>query len=55
MALSDTLFEAAEEIRDYLRDGPHMYAEVRPQIEVLLADMERIRVMLDTPPPGVSN
>lgn len=50
MAISDVLFDAGEMISDYLHNQPSMYAEVRPQIDTLLADMERIRVLLDTPP-----
>lgn len=50
MAVSDTLAEAVDEIRDYLDSNPGMYGAVRPQIEALLTEMERVRVLLDTPP-----
>jgi hypothetical protein len=50
MAVSDTLFEAIEEIRDCLASNPGMYGTDRPQIEALLAEMQRVRVLLDTPP-----
>lgn len=52
MAVSDTLFDAIEEIRDTLASQPRMYGAVRSQIETLLADMERVRLLLDTPPPS---
>tara|TARA_B100000378_G_scaffold230812_1_gene195847 strand:+ start:1853 stop:2023 length:171 start_codon:yes stop_codon:yes gene_type:complete len=50
MAVSDTLSEAVDEIRDYLDTNPGMYRAVRPRIEALLAEMEQVRVLLDTPP-----
>ena len=51
MAVSDTLFDAIEEIRDDLANQPRMYGTVRPQIEALLAEMERVLFLLDAPPP----
>lgn len=52
MAISDTLFEAIEELKDDLSANPAMYRDVRPQIEALLTEMERVRVLLDTLPIG---
>lgn len=50
MAISDTLSDAAGEIRSHLYDHPRMYEAFRPQIEALLSEMDRARVLLDTPP-----
>jgi hypothetical protein len=52
MAISDTLWEAVEEIRGYLKNHPSMYGDVRPRIESLLVEMDQVRVLLDTPPAG---
>lgn len=53
MAISDTLSDAADEIRSDLSDRPRMYEAFRQQIEALLSEMDRVRVLLDTPPgPG---
>lgn len=52
MAISDTLFEAIEELKGDLSSNPAMYRDVRPQIEALLTEMDRVRVLLDTPPFG---
>ncbi len=51
MAVSDTLFDAIEEIRDELASHPGTYGAVRRQIEALLAEMERVQFLLDAPPP----
>ncbi|HEX2814608.1 MAG TPA: hypothetical protein VHO04_18170 [Sphingopyxis sp.] len=51
MAISDTLFDAIEGIRDDLASHPGAYGAVRPQIEALLAEMERVQFLLDAPPP----
>lgn len=48
--ISDTLSDAAHNIRRYLREKPEMYAEIANEIEALLAEMDRIRIILDTPP-----
>lgn len=55
MAVSDTLFDAIEDIRDDLTSHPGMYGAVHPQIEALLAEMERVRLLLDTPTETVPN
>jgi hypothetical protein len=50
MAISDTLFDAAKEIRRYLKDMPEVYAEVEKPIQKLLADMDAVRIALDKVP-----
>jgi hypothetical protein len=48
------LSEAANKIREYLDDPVHRDAYIgatRKDIEALLAEMERVRRKLDTPPP----
>lgn len=50
MAITDTLSDAALEIRGYLANQPSMYAPVLGQIEKLLAEMDSLRTALDTPP-----
>lgn len=50
MAISDTLFDAAEEIRVYLSEFPDAYEFVRPEVDRLLKEMDALRVKLDTPP-----
>jgi hypothetical protein len=51
--ISDTLFEAADEIERYLREMPDVYADadIRPRIDALLAEMKAVQNILDTPPP----
>jgi hypothetical protein len=51
MAISDVLSEAIEEIRSYLKDDP-CYAEpnFQTRCKKLVADMEAMRIDLDTPP-----
>jgi len=48
--ISDTLFDAAEEIRDYLRTYPQVYNSVLVDIEHVLAVMDTLRIRLDAPP-----
>lgn len=50
--ISDTLHDAAAEIRDYLKDYPEMYREFRPRLLTLLEQMETLRNELDNPPPA---
>jgi hypothetical protein len=51
--ISDTLSDAASEIRRYLKDMPHVYADTAPLIHDLLVKMDTVRILLDTPPnPG---
>lgn len=52
--ISDTLFEAHEEIERYMREMPQVYDSIRPRLDALLAEMDAIRALLDTPPPGPS-
>lgn len=50
MAISDTLFEAQQEIEKYLATGGYGNPgdQDRDQIDNLLIQMARVRVMLDT-------
>lgn len=51
--ISDTLFEAAEEIRNYLTDATFRDAyqgETRARIDRLLDEMRALRLALDAPP-----
>jgi hypothetical protein len=50
MAISDVLFEAHDGISDYLVRVPERYEDVRERLERLLAEMDAIRKILDTPP-----
>jgi hypothetical protein len=47
MAISDTLYEAAFEIRRYLKDQPTMYAEKKDRICAVLQQMDELRKELD--------
>lgn len=46
--ISDTLADAVTEIENYLEAYPMVYDRMRPRIEVLVAQMEEIRTVLDT-------
>lgn len=50
--ISHTLFEAREEIRDCLTNGFYadVPADLRAQIDAVLASMDALRPRLDTPP-----
>lgn len=48
--ISDTLADAAEEIRWYLEKMPEAYAEFAPRIDRLLTEMNSLRVILEIPP-----
>lgn len=47
MAISDTLSDAAAEIRDYLENQPSMYAEKRADILWVVNRMDSLRRQLD--------
>lgn len=47
--ISDTLSQAAAEIRQYLAGHPATYAEQREDIDALLIRMDALRIELDTP------
>jgi hypothetical protein len=47
---SDVLFDAAEAIRGYQRDQPDAYDGMKAELDRLLAEMDRIRIVLDTQP-----
>ena len=50
--ISDTLFEAVEEIKRYRRDMPDVYgdAEVSAEIDAVVEAMDALRAKLDAPP-----
>lgn len=48
--LSDTLFDAAEEIRRYRAEYPGYYEDYAMELDRLLRQMDDIRTRLDTPP-----
>jgi hypothetical protein len=50
MAISDVLYESAEEIREYMREQPEMYEFMKARLQRLLGSMDRLRAELDTPP-----
>jgi hypothetical protein len=53
MAISDVLYESAEEIREYMRERPEAYEFMKARINRLLGSMDRLRQELDNPPlPG---
>lgn len=50
MAVSDTLSDSAEDIREYLEQYPDYYEFIRPDLDRLLKEMDRLRIKLDEPP-----
>jgi hypothetical protein len=48
--ISDTLSDAAAEIRDYLRRFPDAYRETAPRIAAVLLQMDGLRELLDRAP-----
>lgn len=50
MAISDVLYESAEEIREYMREMPEAYISTKARLARLLNSMDRIRAELDNPP-----
>jgi hypothetical protein len=50
MAISDVLYESAEEIREYMRDRPEAYEGMKARLNRLLGSMDRLRAELDSPP-----
>jgi hypothetical protein len=50
MAISDVLYEAAEEIREYMRELPDAYEPMKARINRVLGSMDRLREELDNPP-----
>lgn len=51
MAVSDVLYETAEEIREYMREMPDAYEPMKARLNRLLSNMDRIRAELDQAPP----
>lgn len=50
MAISDVLYEAAEEIREIIREQPEAYEGTKARLGRLLGSMDRLRAELDNPP-----
>ena len=48
--ISDVLSDAVQEMRDYLAELPETYANVRGDLDKLIADMDAMRARLDAPP-----
>lgn len=48
--ISDTLSDAAHEIRQYLENYPDVYAGMEDKITSVLMAMDALREELDTPP-----
>lgn len=48
--ISDTLFEAIQDIRQYQDQYPHSYEEVREEIDALVGQMQKLRIKLDKIP-----
>jgi hypothetical protein len=48
--ISDTLYNTCEEIRAYQHSFPHIYEEIRFDLNVLLAQMELLQHKLDSSP-----
>jgi hypothetical protein len=50
--ISDVLSEATRRIRDYQAAYPSWYADLRTEIDTVVASMDALREKLDTPPSG---
>lgn len=48
--ISDTLSDAAAEMRTYLAEYPDVYRDTAPLIVDLLSKMDTVRALLDRPP-----
>ena len=48
--ISDVLFDAIAEIREYQRAMPQVYDNLRVEIARVIVVMDELRVKLDTPP-----
>jgi hypothetical protein len=48
--ISDILFQAIDDIRRFQKDMPETYDNLKPQIDALLRQMDRLREYMDTPP-----
>ena len=51
--ISDTLSDAIDDVRTYLRDFPDVYRILRPEVSALLVQMDAVRAKLDAIPPQV--
>lgn len=48
--ISDILFHAIDDIRRLQREMPETYDHLKPQLDVLVRQMDRLREYMDTPP-----
>ena len=48
--ISDTLYQAETEIRNYQRNQPKVYASLKPRLDALRAQMIVLRMELDLSP-----
>ena len=48
--ISDVLAQAISDIRGYQRDLPKVYRDLKPRIDRLVAEMDKLRDELDTAP-----
>lgn len=50
--ISDTLFDAIAEIRDYQQRMPEQYGSLRPEIDAVVTRMEALKNFFDTRSPS---
>lgn len=48
--ISDIISDAECEIKRYLKEMPTVYSDLESDISDLLNHMEKVRIVLDTPP-----
>lgn len=48
--ISDVLWEAAEQIRQYQAQSPEAYGKIEPQIDFVVEQMRKLQLALDLPP-----
>ena len=53
--ISDVLWEALQDLRDYRRMWPDAYRAVSGDLDNLMARMDALRATLDTPPDSAPN
>ena len=53
--ISDVLWEALQDLRDYRRNCPDVYRAVSGELDDVMARMDALRATLDTPPDVVQS
>ena len=48
--ISDVLSDAVCRIKDYQRNMPDFYDDIKEEIDHVVETMEKLRIKLDTPP-----